>query len=219
MHCLMAEQPDYTQAGEIYRKSMEEALAHIDKVNEDLSKEREKAIDMQMAARDEFNRIEREAHQISEAYIDKHRKAYLEQVRNEVLLDVTRKLILAEVPSDKLKEWLDLPAKVLADAWFYIGFEKLDELHVGHVAYDSKNRSGTVYFYRNDLTLRFPFEFAGRDSLAVIEIPSAENWEKETGLPVTDRMPILEFVATRVIRDQAQKCYYKITDTTIDIIY
>ena len=76
----MAEQPDYTEAGEIYRKSMEDAMANIDKVNTDLLKAQEKAIDLQREAREEYNRIEREAHQISEAYIDKHRKEYLAQI-------------------------------------------------------------------------------------------------------------------------------------------
>ena len=77
----MSEQPDYTQLGEIYRKSMEEAMANIDKVNEDLKREQEKAIDLQIEAKEEFKRIQREAHQISEVYIDKHRKEYLAQVR------------------------------------------------------------------------------------------------------------------------------------------
>ena len=215
----MAEQPDYTQAGEIYRKSMEEAMANIDKVNEDLRKAQEEAIDLQIAAKEEIKRIEHEAHLISEAYIDKHRKEYLEQVRNEVLLDVVRKLVLNEVPSDKLKTWLELSPKLLTDAWFYIGFEALDEKHVAHVGYDSQGRSGDVFFYRNDLTLHFPFEFGGGETLASVEIPTIENWEKETGLPQSDRMIILEFVAKRVIRDQASKCTYVIHPDRIQIKY
>lgn len=215
----MSEQPDYTQAGEIYRKSMEEAMANIDKVNEDLRKAQEEAIDLQIAGREEIKRIEREAHQISEAYIEKHRKEYLEQIRNEVLLDVVRKLILNEVPSDNLKKWLDLSPKLLADAWFYIGFDKLDDLHVAHVGYDSQGRSGDVIFYRNDMTLHFPFEFGGGETLASVEIPTVENWEKETGLPQSDRNTILEFVAKRVIRDQASKCTYVIHPDRIQIKY
>jgi len=214
----MAKQPDYSAAGEIYRKSMEEAMAHLDKVNEDLKKEQEKAIDMQIAAKEEFNRIEREAHKISEAYIEKHRKEYLDQIRNEVLLDVTRKLLINEIPSDKLKIWLELPPKLLADAWFYVGFDVLDDTHIGHVAYESKNRSGTVIFYRNDLTLHFPFEFAGGETLVSVEIPTQENWEKETGIPISDRAIILEFVAKRIVRDQASGSKYVIHPDRIQIM-
>ena len=215
----MAEQPDYTQAGEIYRKSMEEALSHIDKVNEDLKKEHEKVIDLQFDAKEEIKRIEREAHLISEAYIDKHRKEYLDQIRNEVLQDVVRKLIVNEVPSDKLKIWLELSPKLLTDAWFYIGFDALDEKHVAHVGYDSQGRSGNVIFYRNDLTLHFPFEFGGGETLASVEMPTIENWEKETGLPQSDRNIILEFVAKRIIRNQASQCTYVIHPDRIQIKY
>jgi hypothetical protein len=215
----MPELPDYTQAGEVFRKSMEQALAHIDEVNANLQKEQEKAIDLQIAAKEEFNRIQREAHQISEAYIEKHRKEYLQQIRDEVLLDVTRKLMLAGVPSDKLKLALELPPKILVEAWDYIGFDKLDDTHVAHVAYDNQGRSGTVIFYRNDLVLHFPFEFGGGETLAFITIPSAERWEAETKLPLADRQPILEFVAKRVIRDQASNCTYLIGPEEIVIKY
>lgn len=215
----MAETPDYAQAGEVFRKSMEEALAHIDVVNANLQKEQEKAIDMQIAAKDEFNRIQKEAHQISEAYMEKHRKEYLEQLRYDVMLDVTRKLILEEVPSDKLKLVLELPPKVLAAAWDYIGFEKLDDRHVGHVGYINHGRSGTVIFFRNDLTLHFSFEFGGGETLAIVDVPTPENWEKETKIPLADRQPILEFVAKRIIRDQASNCTYLIGSAEILIKY
>jgi S-adenosylmethionine/arginine decarboxylase-like enzyme len=215
----MPDIPDYAQAGEVFRKTMEEALANIDVVNANLRKEQEKAIDMQIAATDELHRIEREAHQISEAYIEKHRKEYLAQLREEILLEVTRKLILEEVPSDKLKSALELPPKILADAWHYIGFDKLDDIHVAHVAYNSQGRSGTVIFYRNDLTLHFPFEFGSGDTLAMIEVPTPENWEKETKTSLADRMVILEFIARRVIRDQASDCNYLIGPAEILIRY
>lgn len=215
----MPEAPDYNQAAEVFRKTMEEALANIDVVNANLKKEQEKAIDMQIAAKDEFNRIQNEAHQISEAYMEKHRKEYLAQMRDEILLEVTRKLILEEVPSDKLKSALELPPKILADAWFYIGFDKLDEKYIGHVGYINKGRSGTVIFYRNDLTIHFPFEFGGGETLAIIDVPTPENWERETKTLLADRQVVLEFVAKRVIRDQASKCTYLIGPDKILIQY
>ena len=49
----MAESPDYNQAAEVFRKTMEDALANIDVVNANLKLEQEKAIDLQIAAKDE----------------------------------------------------------------------------------------------------------------------------------------------------------------------
>ena len=215
----MPEAPDYNQAADVFRKTMEEALANIDVVNANLRKEQEKAIDMQIAAQDEFNRIEREAHKISEAYMEKHRKEYLAELRDKIFLDVARTLILEEVPSDKLARALELSPKIMADAWDYIGFSKLDDFHIGHVGYINAGRSGTVIFYRNDLTIHFPFEFGGGETLAIIDVPTPENWEKETKTLLADRQVILEFVAKRVIRDQAPKCKYLIGPDEILIQY
>src|SRR6188474_3010665 len=119
----MNENPDYTQAGEIFRKSMEDALAHLDVVNADLKVEHNKAIDMQIAAQAEYDRILREADLTAAKQIELRHKANLEQVRNEVWAETIEKLIAAEIPSDMLKKILIIPAQLLADIWFRLGFE------------------------------------------------------------------------------------------------
>ena len=132
---------------------------------------------------------------------------------------MVKKLILNEVPSDKLKLWLELAPKLLADVWFDLGFEALDDRHIAHVAYEGEGRAGDVVFYRNDITIHFPYEFSGGDTLATVDVPTVENWEKQTGLPLSDRDIILEFVAKRVIRDQAPKCKYLMHPDHILITY
>jgi hypothetical protein len=211
----MAESPDYNQAADVFRKTMEEALANIDQVNANLKLEQEKAIDMQIAAKDEYNRILNEADKISEARIEENRKANLAKVRNEVWAETVEKLIVEEIPSDMLKRILEIPGQLLADVWFKLGFDKLDESHVANVGYESEGRTGYVIFYRNDLTARFYYEFGGGDTVAIISIPAPDRWEAETKMPLADREPVLTFIANRVIRDQAPGCKYFIGDTDI----
>lgn len=211
----MPESPDYSGAADVFRKTMEEALANIDLVNANLKLEQEKAIDMQIAARDEHNRILNEADKISETRIEEKRKANLEQVRNEVWAETVEKLIVEEIPSDMLKRILDIPAKILADVWFKLGFDKLSESHVANVRYENEGRTGYVIFYRNDLTARFYYEFGGGDTVAIITIPTPDRWEAETKMPLSDRQTVLEFIAKRVIRDQAQGCKYFIGESDI----
>ncbi|MDZ4748165.1 MAG: hypothetical protein SH808_06725 [Saprospiraceae bacterium] len=215
----MAESPDCNQAADVFRKTMEEALAKIDLVNANLKLEQEKAIDLQIAAKDEYNRILNEADKISEARIEEKRKANLEQIRNEVRTETIEKLIVNEIPSDMLKRILEIPAQILADVWFKLGFDKMNESHVGNVGYESEGRSGYVIFYRNDLTARFYYEYGGGDSVAIITVPSPERWEAEAKMPAADRMLVLEFVAKRVVRDQASNCKYFIGETDILIKY
>ena len=214
----MAENPDYTQAGEVFRKTMEEALANIDVVNANLKVEHEKAIDMQIAAQEEHKRILWEADKTAEKQIEMRHKEYLERVRNEVWADTVEKLIAAEITSDMLKKILQIPAKLLADVWFKLGFDKLDETHVGNVGYQNDGRSGYVIFYRNDLTVRFYYEFGGGDAVAIITIPTPAQWEAETKMTLAERMPVLEFVASRVVRDQAPSCKYFIGESDIIIL-
>jgi hypothetical protein len=194
---------------------MEEALANIDLVNANLQKEQEKAIDMQIAARNELNRILNEADKLAETRIEEKRKANLEQLRNEVWAETVEKLIVEEIPSNMLKRILNLPVKLLADIWLKLGFEKLDESHVANVGYANEGRTGYVIFYRNDLTVRFFFEFGGGDTVAIITIPTPDRWEAETKIPLADRQTVLEFIAKRVIRDQASGCRYFIGESDI----
>ena len=211
----MPESPDYNAAAEVFRKTMEEALANIDVVNANLKLEQEKAIDLQIAAKDEYNRILNEADKISETRIEENRKANLLKVRNEVWAETIEKLIVNEIPSDMLKRILEIPAQILADVWFKLGFDKMDELHIGNVAYEGEGRSGYVIFYRNDLTARFYYEFGGGDTVAIISIPTPERWEAQTKMPLSERQVVLEFIANRVIRDQAPGCKYFIGDSDI----
>ena len=197
---------------------MEDALAHLDTVNAQLKAEQEKAIDMQIAAKDEHNRILREAAKTAEEKFEADYKANLERLRIEVWKDTLKKLILGEIPSDMLKKILEIPAKILADVWFELGFDKVGENHVGHVTYQNEGRSGYVIFHRNDVTTRFYYEFGGGDAVAIITIPTAEHWEKETKIPLADRATVLEFVAKRVLHDQAPNCKYFIGESDIIIM-
>lgn len=211
----MPESPDYNAAADVFRKTMEEALANIDLVNANLKLEQEKAIDLQIAAKDEYNRILNEADKISETRIEENRKANLARVRSEVWAETIEKLIVEEIPSDMLKRILEIPGQILADVWFKLGFDKLDENHVANVGYENEGRTGYVIFYRNDLTARFYYEFGGGDTVAIITIPTPERWDAETKMTLAERMTVLEFIAKRVIRDQAPGCKYFIGESDI----
>jgi hypothetical protein len=195
---------------------MEDALAHLDKIAEDVRLAQEQAIDDQIAAKEELKRIEREAQRISEAYAEQHRKVIEERIRNEILLGITKNMILAGRSTTEIYQWIGTPQKIMADAWMDLGFEPFGK-HIAHVGYDQKGREGDVIFYRDDIVIRFPFEFGGGLTLAIVYVPTEETWTSKTSLPLEDRMPILEFTAKRIIRDQAQGYRYVIEPDCIRI--
>lgn len=212
----MAEPIDYTEAGKIFEQSMKDALAHIDKLSAELIVQQGKAIDDQNAAKDELANIQRDAQKISKAAIEEHRQEYDENVRQNLLLNLTKKLILAGRSVEEIFTWLEVKEDVILRAWDHLGFTKLGE-HVAHVGYDDMGRAGDVIFYRDDTILRFPYEFGGGLTLANVDVPSEEQWTTHTKLPLDDRMPILEFIAKRILRDQAEGYKYKIEKDQINI--
>lgn len=215
---MTPEPSDHTQAGQVFQKAMEEAMAHLDEVNENLRKAQEEAVDLQIKARDEISRIEHEAYIISRDYMDEHQLEIRNDIRNQLLRDIVKKLILAEIPSDKLAVWLEISPEILAKVWGDIGFEIIDERFIGHVAYQGLGRVGTIIFYRNDRTLHFEYEYAAGDALATIRIPTAENWEQVTKLPLDQRDGVLQFIAKRVLRGQSPKGHFVIGPDEIVIM-
>lgn len=214
---MAKKQPDYSASADVFQKTMQAALANLDKVQEDSRKAHEKAIEMQIAAKDEMHRIELEAETISRDFIDKHRKEFETRLRDDILFSIVRKLILFGMSSNDIKVQLEVTDKMMVDAWMNIGFTKLGDMHIAHVGYEDQGRSGNVLFYREDIMLKFWYEFGDGLSLAFINVPKADDWKAETGLPLDDRLPILNFIGERVIRDKAEGYKFEILDEVINI--
>jgi hypothetical protein len=212
----MSEQPDYTKDANVFQKSMEEAMAHLDKLKEEVLKAKEQAIDQEIAAKEELHRIQLNAEKLSEEYIYAHQKAYDQRVRNDTMMEVTEKLLNAGLPSPEVKRWLEVSDEVIAHAHTYLKFKLLGD-KMAKVYFDNQGRAGDVYFNWDGMVIKFPFEFAGGNTLATIDIPATEFWVKETGFPVEQRMMVLEFVAKEVIRSQAPNHKYEIRDDLIRI--
>jgi hypothetical protein len=212
----MTEPTDYTDPGEIFRKSMKEALDHLDKVTQDVTKAREEAVDLQIAAKEELRRLEREAEKISKSFIEKHSKEFEERIKKEILNSLAKRLILSGKKTDEILSLLDIPAPLVLQAQTEIGFTKLGT-HLAHVAYEEQGRAGDIIFYRDDIMLRFWYEFAGGNTLAFVDVPTPEKWTAVTGLPVTDRLPVLQFIGERIIRDRAPGYHFEIKDSEITI--
>lgn len=213
----MPEQPDYTEAGEVFRKSMQEALAHLDKLSEEVTKAREQAIEQEMTAREELHRIQREAEKLSREFIAQHQKEYDGRIRKDTLMEVTGKLLAAGCSSQEVKLWLDVSDEMIAHAFTYLKFDKLGD-RMANVYYDNQGRVGDVYFNWDGLVLKFPYEFGGGNMLASIEVPSPREWESKTNIPLEQRIMVLEFIAKRVLRDQAPNHLFEITDDNIRIL-
>lgn len=85
-----------------------------------------------------------------------------------------------------------------------------------HIEYDDQGRGGYVIYVEGKLRLSFWYEFGGGKCIASIDIPSKENWEKVTGIPLSRREDIIAFTANTVQSKQAPRSQLRIADTSIE---
>ena len=86
------------------------------------------------------------------------------------------------------------------------------------VEYGPSGRGGTLYYVDSETRIEFWWEFGGGDCIAYINIPTAEQWEKHTGTPISERDDIVTFVAETVLRDQVSSGgYFKIGESDISL--
>lgn len=70
------------------------------------------------------------------------------------------------------------------------------------VHYTSEGRAGTVHYRSPAASFDLWYEFAGGAALAIIDIPTPEQWTARTNTPLSQRLEILQFIGEQVVKDQ-----------------
>lgn len=81
-------------------------------------------------------------------------------------------------------------------------FGKNESYKAPKVSYTSDGRSGYVWYRSREADFSMYYEFSGSDCIASISIPGPEDWEKHTGLPLSQREEVLDFIGQQVVNDQ-----------------
>lgn len=85
-----------------------------------------------------------------------------------------------------------------------------------HITYKDEGRSGYVIYTEGDLNLSFYYEFGGGKCIAFMVVPAKEEWEQQTGLPLSRRDDIIQFTANTVQSEKAPRSRVKISDDSIE---
>ena len=104
--------------------------------------------------------------------------------------------------------WLTLISSVINTAFSTPPLSKLKapaNLIGARVSYSNDGRSGRVIFSRGLRSFDMYYEFGGGDTVALIDIPTAEEWTAKTWFALEMRQPVLEFIAQSVVRDQTTR--------------
>lgn len=84
--------------------------------------------------------------------------------------------------------------------------------------YINQGRSGYIIYRDNETEFKLSFEFGGGDCIAIIYIPTIEEWTSKLNKPLAERLNILKFIAEQSIIDKAPNCIYELSDNHIEIL-
>ena len=87
------------------------------------------------------------------------------------------------------------------------------------IRYESQGRSGYVWYESREAKFSMYYEFGGGDCIVGLSVPSVQEWEASTGLPLDRRDEVLVFVGRQVVKDQTTggKGSFKIEGTMLNI--
>ncbi len=87
------------------------------------------------------------------------------------------------------------------------------------ILYADEGRCGHVWYQSAETKFAMYYEFGSGNCVTNIDIPSLENWEKETKLPLAQRDEVLDFIGHQVVKDQTTsgKGYFKIEGNWLNI--
>ncbi len=85
------------------------------------------------------------------------------------------------------------------------------------LTYEEQGRNGYILYEDAAGVLKFYYEFGGGDAVVSVVIPDSIAWFDVTQRPLSDRMPLLTFMAGQLIVDKTPGCTFRIGEQFIEI--
>ncbi len=199
------------QFSKMMEKVMKDSLKGVDKANAALMKEREAVIKELYAAKEERAKAEREGDKMAQEYFEGRQKQFAEAARTELLRNLTRMHLEAGKSTRNIAVWLDVPMKFVEEIrqllervtkYATVKPQRLRLEGNPKLRYSDSGRGGTIYYESPDAHFDMWWEFAGGDALVIVDIPTSEQWEARTKLPLERREQVLRFIGEQILDDK-----------------
>ncbi len=202
---IAAQQKQFAETMEMVMKN---SLGGVDNANAELEKER-KAVQKELDAAQKLRaKAEKEGDKMADAYFENRQKQFSEAAKTAMLRELTLLHIGVGKKNLEIANWLDVPMDFVENIRQlvlcqekYRG-EKLKRLKLEgnpKVRTEGSGRGGTVWFESRESTFDMWWEFAGGSALVIVDIPTTENWEVRTKLPLERRNDILTFIGEHLV--------------------
>lgn len=200
------------QQQEQFAKTLETAIKNalqgVEKANAALIKERkavEKELDKVKLLR---KKAENEGAEMAMKAYEAHRTQYEEATRTELLRNLCIMHIGVGKSNRDIAVWLDVPQSFV---------ENIRQLLKRTARYNTdkptrtplegnpkvwlsgSGRGGDVHFESRETSFSCWWEFGAYGTFMIVDVPTQENWEKVTQLPLEKRMAILSFIGEHIV--------------------
>lgn len=185
--------------------------------------EREKVIGERAAARQALLDTQQKSEQIAADFYREHHDRIEKDIREMLTRDFADRLLRAGATVNQVVELLDAPegmvAKIAMDV-AYVPIKPPDSKEMIYVraSFKDEGRGGYLTLQWGETTCRFWYEIAAAPALTVLEIPRDEQWEAQTGIPLSHRLQAHIFLAEQMLARHSSSSHYKFEDGSI-VIY
>lgn len=199
------------QMASILEQVNKDGLKALDKANAALAAERkrlEKEID---ATRAERKKLENEAEALVQQFFSKGQKQFHEAAQTDLLRNLVRKHLENGKTPKEISYWFDVPMRFIKQiqdliarvAPYREASRKRNYPAEGQrLRYSDEGRGGTIWYEAGETQFNMWWEFAGGDALVILDIPTVEQWEERTGIPLLLRENVLHFIGEQVVEDK-----------------
>ncbi len=196
---IMAEQQQQWAAA--MEAMMKNSLGGIDQANAALAREQKK-LELELDRAQELRRkAESEGEKMATEAYEKHRAQYDESAKIKVLRDLTRQHIEAGKPNSEIMAWLGVEEDFVDKFYKENRTQRAVPAGSPKIRFQDYGRGGTVYYESEESNFQMWWEM-GFNALAIVDVPTPDNWVSRTGLPIERRAEILNFIGEEIVAQQ-----------------
>lgn len=187
---------------------MKNATGGVDKANAALEKAR-KAVEKELDAAKELRaKAEREGEKMATEAYEAHRNQYEEACRTELLRNLCRMHLEIGKSNRDIAVWLDVPQSFVENIRQVV--HRVEQLHPDRpkrtplegspkVFLTGAGRSGDLIFESRETSFAFWWEFGGYGTFLIVDVPTPDQWEARTQLPLAKRSDVLNFIGEHLV--------------------
>ncbi|MDX2068835.1 MAG: hypothetical protein SFV55_10440 [Haliscomenobacter sp.] len=206
-------------------QAIKNALGGIDQRAAALEEER-KRLEVELDAAKELRaKAEREGEKMATESFEKHRREYEEAIRTALLRDLTRLHLEGGKTTSDIMKWLNVERNFVERIKEVVN--RVDKFHSKdspapklegnpRLRFVDEGRSGVIYFESSVGSFDMWWEM-GYGALAMVAVPSLNEWELKTGMPREKRLEVLNFIGEEIVRRQTYQGSFIIGDDVITI--